>query len=113
MAKITPNYMELRADDIHVTKHFYEKALGFAFTDYGPEYVCVEDGPAAVGFAKGDEPKVPLPTFESDDLESSLASVIAAGGKIVQPIFSFPGGRRFHFTDPSGNEIAVFQSDPV
>ncbi len=110
MAKITPNYIELKARDLEATKRFYTAALGFAFTDYGPEYACVEGGPAAIGFASGDAPKSPLPTFESEDLEASLEAVTQAGGKVTRPIFDFPGGRRFHFTDPSGNEIAIYQS---
>ena len=111
MAKITPNYFELKAVDLERTKQFYTSALGMTFTDYGPQYAAVETGPVALGFAAGDEPVAPLPAFESDNLEESLQAVTHAGGKIVKAIFAFPGGRRFQFTDPSGNEIAIFQAD--
>lgn len=111
MAAIKPNYLELKAGDIGAAKSFYADALGFAFTDYGPEYAAVEGGPVQIGFAAGDEPPAPLPAFESDALETTLAAVVAAGANIVKPIFEYPGGRRFHFIDPAGNEIAIYQPD--
>jgi predicted enzyme related to lactoylglutathione lyase len=111
MPKITPNYMELKATDLSQSKTFYEQAFGFAFTAYGPEYAAVEGGPVQIGIARGAEPAVPMPTFETDDLEAALASVTAADGKIVQEIFAFPGGRRFECLDPSGNRLAIYQAD--
>ncbi len=111
MIKITPNYMEMKARDISATKRFYADALGFTFTDYGPEYAAVEGGPVQLGFATGGEPAVPLPTFETDNLEAALESVTQAGGEIKVPVFAYPGGHRFHFLDPSGNEIAIYQVD--
>lgn len=111
MATIKPNYIELRAGDMGKTKSFYSKALGFEFTDYGPEYAAMEQGACQLGFLAGDTLVAPLPAFESDDLEASLAAVEAAGGNVHVPIFAFPGGRRFEFTDPAGNAIAIYQAD--
>jgi len=109
MPKITPNYLEMKASDLPASKAFYEQAFGFAFTDYGPDYAAVEGGPVDIGLAAGNEPVAPMPTFESDDLEASLAQVKTAGGKIVKEIFAFPGGRRFECLDPSGNRLAIYQ----
>jgi predicted enzyme related to lactoylglutathione lyase len=106
---ITPNYLELKAPDLAASKAFYESALGFSFTDYGPEYAAVEGGPVEIGLASGTEPAAPLPTFETDDLEAALDAVVAAGGRIVREPFDYPGGRRFQFLDPAGNEIAIYQ----
>lgn len=111
MPKITPNYLEMKAGDLPASKAFYEKAFGFAFTDYGPDYAAVEGGPVDIGLSAGPEPVAPMPAFESDDLEASLAQVTAAGGKIVREIFAFPGGRRFECLDPSGNRLAIYQPD--
>lgn len=109
MAKITPNYLEMKADDLPASKAFYEKAFGFAFTDYGPEYAAVEGGPVQIGIAAGEEPPAPMPTFETDNLEATLAQVKTAGGAIVKEIFAYPGGRRFECLDPSGNRLAIYQ----
>lgn len=110
MPKITPNYMEMKATDLGASKAFYQKAFGFAFTDYGPEYAAVEGGPAQIGLATGEEPPAPMPTFETDNLEAALAQVKAADGEIVKEIFAYPGGRRFECLDPSGNRLAIYQS---
>lgn len=111
MAKITPNYIEIKAADLSASKTFYQEACGFEFTDYGSEYSCVEQGPTYIGIAAGEEPSVPMPVFESDDLEASLAAVQKTDATIVQDIFAFPGGRRFECLDPSGNRIAIYQND--
>ncbi|WP_164119169.1 VOC family protein [Sphingorhabdus sp. Alg239-R122] len=111
MTKVTPNYVEMKAVDLMATKTFYTKALGFKFTDYGPEYAAVEGGPVQLGFASGEEPAAPMPTFETDNLEAALNAVEKAGGAVKVPIFVFPGGRRFQFLDPSGNEVAIYQAD--
>lgn len=110
LPKITPNYIEMKAADLSASKAFYEKAFGFAFTDYGPGYAAVEGGPVQIGLAAGEEPAAPMPTFESDNLEAALAAVKAAGGKIEKEIFAFPGGRRFECLDPSGNRLAIYQA---
>jgi predicted enzyme related to lactoylglutathione lyase len=106
---ITPNYLELSAPDLAVSRSFYEQALGFTFTDYGDAYAAVEGGPMEIGLAAGTEPAVPLPTFETDDLDSALAAVVAAGGRVTREPFGFPGGRRFQFLDPGDNELAIYQ----
>ena len=90
-------------------KSFYSRAFGWSFTDYGPTYAALSEGldggfQAEAGAAA---PK-PLPVLYSEDLEATLEAVETAGGAIVRPIFAFPGGRRFHFTDPAGNELAVW-----
>lgn len=111
MPKIIPNYLEMKASDLPVSKAFYKQAFGFAFTDYGPEYAAVEGGPVDIGLAAGPEPVAPMPAFQSDDLEASLAQVKAAGGEVVKDILAFPGGRRFECLDPAGNRLAVYQPD--
>lgn len=106
------NYVELPATDIAKAKAFYEKAFGWSLTSFGPTYAGTTTGDVDLGLQadKGEAPKAPLAIVETKDLEASLKSVTAAGGKITKPIFAFPGGRRFHFTDPSGNELAVWQT---
>lgn len=104
------DYIELPATDLPAIKRFYVDVFGWKFTDYGPDYTSFEDGRLAGGFTK--EGKVAkggaLVVMYADKLEALEAKVRQAGGTITKPIFSFPGGRRFHFTDPSGNELAVW-----
>lgn len=107
---ITPNYLELSAPDLAASRSFYEQALGFSFTDYGDAYAAVEGGPVVIGLAAGSDPAVPLPTFETDDLEQAKAAVLAAGGRITREPFDYPGGRRFQFLDPGDNELAIYQT---
>jgi predicted enzyme related to lactoylglutathione lyase len=106
------NYVELPATDIAKAKAFYEKAFGWSLTSFGPTYAGTTTGDVDLGLQadKAEAPKAPLAIVETKDLEAALKSVTAAGGKITKPIFAFPGGRRFHFTDPSGNELAVWQT---
>ncbi len=104
------DYLELPATGgtLDRVKSFYAAAFEWSFTDYGPTYAAFDEGldggfdadPAAV--------VKPLPVLYSENLEQTLAAVEQAGGVITVPIFSFPGGRRFHFTDPAGNELAVW-----
>ena len=107
------NYIEFSASDIAATKAFFEAAFGWDFVDYGPEYTSFSDAGFSGGFyhsplmASTDQGSA-LVVLLSDDLEETQARVERAGGKVVKPIFSFPGGRRFHFTEPSGNELAVW-----
>ncbi len=101
------DYLELPSSGIPETKTFYEAAFGWTFQDYGPAYAAFSEGLDG-GFDADDGPKAPLPVLYADDLEAMLAKVEAAGGTVVKPIFAFPGGRRFHFRDPSGNELAVW-----
>ena len=104
------DYIELPAKDIDDAKRFYGEIFGWTFVDYGPEYTSFNDGRLDGGFRK--EPEVrrggPLIVIYSIDLEDIRDNVKKAGGTIVQDIFEFPGGRRFHFTDPSGNELAIW-----
>ncbi len=110
----TIDYIELTVSDMAAARAFYSAAFGWKFNDYGPEYTGIQgDGPdrEVGGFTVGETtPGGPLVVLYSTDLEASAAAVEAAGGTIVKPIFSFPGGRRFQFTDPSGNELGVWSS---
>jgi predicted enzyme related to lactoylglutathione lyase len=102
------DYIEWPASDLPAVKAFYTGAFGWSFADYGPAYAAFEGQGADGGFTSDHGPPKPLVILYAHDLEAMQARVEAAGGKIVKPIFSFPGGRRFHFTDPSGNELAVW-----
>ena len=107
------NYVELPAKDLLATKAFFQSVFGWSFVDYGPEYTAFSDQGLDGGFFQSDlasssEKGAALIIFYSNQLETTLAKVEKAGGSIVKPIFSFPGGRRFHFTEPSGNEFAVW-----
>ena len=104
------DYIELGATDVARTKQFYTDAFGWQFTDYGPDYTSFADGRLAGGFAKAASVTKGgvLVVIFAVDLAKAEAAVKKAGGKIVKPAFSFPGGRRFHFADPSGNELAVW-----
>jgi predicted enzyme related to lactoylglutathione lyase len=107
------NYVELPVQEIGAAKSFYERAFGWSMTAFGPAYAATLTGDTDVGLqADSSEATAgPLPVIEVDDLEAALESVQAAGGEIVRPIFAFPGGRRFHFRDPSGNELAAVKGD--
>jgi predicted enzyme related to lactoylglutathione lyase len=104
------DYIEFPASDVARTKAFYSQVFGWKFTDYGPDYTSFEDGRLAGGFAKVDPVTRggPLIVIYAADLAAMETAVRAAGGTIVKETFSFPGGRRFHFTDPSGNELSVW-----
>ena len=104
------DYIELSASDIEKTKAFYRSVFGWKFEDYGPDYTSFHDGRMAGGFARG--PVAPgvqvLLVIYSPDLAAVQQKIKASGGAIVRDTYSFPGGRRFHFADPSGNELAVW-----
>lgn len=104
------DYIEFPAGDVTGTKQFYVRVFGWKFTDYGPDYTSFEDGRLAGGFAKQADVRRggPLVVIYATDLAAAEAKVRAEGGLIVKETFSFPGGRRFHFTDPSGNELAIW-----
>ena len=104
------DYIEIDATDVAATKQFYVDVFGWKFTDYGPDYTSFEDGRLTGGFRKAERstPGSVLVVIFAMDLAAAEAKVREAGGKIVKPVFAFPGGRRFHFTDPSGNELAVW-----
>lgn len=104
------NYIEFKAKDLDRTKQFYTSAFGWQFTDYGPGYIAFSESGLDGGFEKTDEEIVngALVVLYHKDLEEIREQVIQAGGTISAEIFSFPGGRRFQFLDPSGNELAVW-----
>jgi uncharacterized protein len=104
------DYIEFPATDLAATRAYYEAVFSWKFTDYGPDYCSFEDGRLAGGFWKSAPagPGGPLVVIYAADLVATEAKVLAAGGKIVKQAFDFPGGRRFHFADPSGNELAVW-----
>ncbi|THD58853.1 VOC family protein [Phenylobacterium sp.] len=103
------DYVELPGGDLTATKAFYGQAFGWAFTDYGPAYAAMSEGlDGGFNADASDQAAKPLVILYAHDLEAMEARVREAGGGVVRPIFTFPGGRRFHFTDPSGNELAVW-----
>lgn len=107
------NYVELPVGDIGAAKSFYEAAFGWSLAEFGPSYAATITGDTDVGLQAdaAEASKAPLPVIEVEDLEAALDAVSGAGGQIVRPIFAFPGGRRFHFLDPSGNELAAVKSE--
>jgi predicted enzyme related to lactoylglutathione lyase len=104
------DYIEFPTEDAGKSKEFYSSAFGWKFEDYGPQYTAFHDGRLAGGFSAdaGERPAKPLIVLYAADLDAAQRAVEQAGGKIARAIFAFPGGRRFHFTDPSGNELAVW-----
>jgi predicted enzyme related to lactoylglutathione lyase len=104
------DYIEFPVKDVAEAKRFYGGLFGWKFQDWGPEYVSFSDGRLEGGFRGGQQgrPGGTLAILYTAGLEAMQARVQTAGGTVVQPIFSFPGGRRFHFTDPSGNELAIW-----
>ena len=106
------NYVELPVPDVAPAKAFYERAFGWSLTAFAPTYAATLTGDTDIGL-QGDASeatRAPLPVIEVHDLEATLEAVMLAGGTISRPIFTFPGGRRFQFLDPSGNEVAAVKS---
>lgn len=104
------NYVEFKAKDLEAVKKFYSSAFGWKFTDYGPEYVAFNESGLEGGFMQWDDEVVngALVVLYHTKLEEIKETVIENGGEIVEDIFSFPGGRRFHFADPAGNHLAIW-----
>jgi len=107
------NYVEFPSKDLEITKSFFASVFGWSFKDYGPEYTSFSNENINGGFFKSEltaltENGSALIVFYSKELENTQAKIESAGGSIIKPIFSFPGGRRFHFSDPNGNEYAVW-----
>ncbi len=107
------NYVEFPSKDMEATKAFFTAAFGWSFVDYGPEYTAFTDQGINGGFFKSaltssTATGSALVVFFSNELEATQSKIERAGGSIIKPIFSFPGGRRFHFCDPNGNEYAVW-----
>ncbi len=107
------NYVEFPAKDLAATKAFFTAVFGWSFVDYGPDYTAFSNAGLDGGFFKSDlvastDNGGALIVFYSNNLEQTRAKIEEAGGSILKPVFSFPGGRRFHFGDPNGNEYAVW-----
>ena len=107
------NYMEFPANDMAATKAFFSTVFQWTFTDYGPEYSAFNDAGLDGGFYQSKLRSTSsngsiLVVFYSNNLEYTRDLIEQSGGKIIKPIFDFPGGRRFHFSEPSGNEFAVW-----
>jgi uncharacterized protein len=105
------DYVELPTHDLARSHAFYEKAFGWTLASYGPTYSATTTSDVDIGLQadRSEATQAPLPIIQVRDLEAALAAVQRAGGRISKPIFSFPGGQRFHFRDPSGNELAAWQ----
>jgi hypothetical protein len=111
MSQTSINYIEFSCRRIAVIKDFYSNAFGWAFTDYGDDYTAFEDGALSGGFHRNSAAAAggnPLVVLYTKDLEGVKDKVVSAGGTVTVDIFSFPGGRRFHFADPDGNVLAVW-----
>jgi len=105
------DYIEIAVTDLAAAKRFYAEAFGWRFTDYGPAYAGIRGEGREQGGLRQDpgvRPGGPLVILYSRDLDATVAQVRQAGGRILKEPFAFPGGRRFHFADPSGNELAVW-----
>ena len=107
------NYIELQVKDISTAKNFYGETFMWTFRDFGENYCAFNDGNMDGGFYTSDQSSNTssggaLVVLYSEDLKGTQELIINNGGKIVKDTFSFPGGRRFHFEDPSGNELAVW-----
>ncbi len=111
MKRTLINYVEFKATDLEKIKVFYTKAFGWTFTDYGPDYTAFSDSGLEGGFEKTELEITnggALVVLYHENLEDIQQKVVQSDGIIVKDIFSFPGGRRFHFKDPSGNELAIW-----
>ncbi len=107
------NYLEFPARDIAATKRFFEAVFSWVFTDFGDDYIAFSNAGIAGGFYRSELTATPgvgsvLVVFYSADLEATQAKIELHGGTTVVQAYAFPGGRRFHFSDPSGNEYAVW-----
>jgi len=106
-------FVELPISDLASTRSFYADAFDLSFTDFGPSYSCTMTGDVDLGLQADtrEATAAPLAVIMVDDLDAALNAVSKAGGVITKPVFAFPGGRRFHFRDPSGNELAALKAD--
>ncbi|MBB6520407.1 VOC family protein [Pseudoteredinibacter isoporae] len=107
------NYIEMPSQDLEKTKAFFNSAFGWTFQDYGPDYCDfhqdgIDGGFYRIDLAMNQEAGSALIVLYSDNLEASEKAVVDAGGEISKPCFDFPGGRRFHFREPCGNEFAIW-----
>ena len=106
-------FVELPTAAIGPTRSFYAAAFGLEMTAFGPTYACTMSGTVDLGLQADptEATRAPLTVIEVSSLEAAEAAVRAAGGRITKAAFSFPGGRRFHFEDPAGNELAAMQPE--
>ena len=107
------DYVEFPCCDFQRTKDFFSTVFGWTYVDYSPEYAAIQNAGIEGGFYASDACSrttqgAMIVIFYSTDLEATQHSIVNAGGTIIEETFSFPGGRRFHFTEPSGNEFAVW-----
>ena len=109
------DYVELVVTDLEASSRFFAEAFGWTFNDYGPGYAGIVsprgDGSEVGGLMLAEEPRPtggPLVLLYSEDLEATMSGIVASGGTILQAPYEFPGGRRLHFSDPSGNELGVW-----
>lgn len=108
------DYLELPSENGLASRKFFDEAFGWSFTSYGPDYTGIEDAGIDAGIdANRDRVAAPLAVIRTTDLEQAERDVAAAGGVVTRPAYDFPGGRRFHFREPGGNEMAVWVSRPV
>lgn len=110
------DYVEFAVNDLEQSKKFYSEVFDWTFNDYGPEYSGIQDPRNPAEEIGGLSPHQPtsrgdgmLPLVRSDDVEATLARVLAAGGEVRIELHEYPGGRRFTFADPSGNILGVYQ----
>ena len=104
------DYLEFPSTDAAATRRFLERAFGWHFTSYGPAYEGIDDAGIDAGIQAdpAEATAAPLAIVRAEDLEQAEQAVLAAGGTITRPAFDFPGGRRFHFREPGGTELAVW-----
>jgi len=107
------NYIEFKGNDLDVIQRFYHSVFDWTFKSYGPDYISFENAGIEGGFHRSmdDIQNGVLVVLYHDDLEEVKEKIISEKGEITQDIFTFPGGKRFHFTDPSGNELAVWSEE--
>lgn len=112
MTNLKIDYVEFQTPEMAASKTFFTKAFGWSYVDYGPDYADIQGAGTGGGLENHPDGDVapPLVILKADDLEAALGQVEAAGGKIAKPIFSFPGGRRFEFSEPGGNVLAVWSA---
>ncbi len=111
MENLKIDYVEFAAPQLEATQDFFAKAFGWSFIEYGPDYRDIQNAGTGGGIERAPL-TAPLIVLKADDLDGAYAQVKAAGGEITKEVFDFPGGRRFEFTEPSGNAMAVW-ADPI
>jgi uncharacterized protein len=113
MASYTIDYFELPSSDGEGTRGFFEKAFGWEYLSYGPNYTEIREAGVLGGINSdsADRTTNVVIGIRTDDIEAAERAIVAAGGTITRPIYAFPGGKRLHFAEPSGAELLVYQPD--